>query len=152
MSYAQRILDQEDFEKSKVHPVGRPPKLTSELIEEICNLVIQGKSIARSALARNVSESTIYRWIALGKKSDSDPIYKELVERLTESCELSEFEALQTIRRATSSPDNWRASAWILEHRFSEKYSKNNVNQAIQMKEPNSNPDDGTTGVLASIA
>jgi len=88
----------------------------------------------------------------LGKKQESEPIYKELVERLSESCEISEFEALQTIRRAINSPDNWRAAAWLMEHRFPEKYGKNRINMNLQKEVIDSNPDDGEPGVLASIA
>ena len=152
MTFFQRVNDKQDYETSRIHPVGRPPKITPEIIEEICDLVIQGKPIARAAAARGISESTIYRWIALGKKQESEPIYKELVERLSESCEISEFEALQTIRRAINSPDNWRAAAWLMEHRFPEKYGKNRINMNLQKEVIDSNPDDGEPGVLASIA
>ena len=152
MMFVQRINDKQEFESSRIHPVGRPPKITSEIVEEICDLVIQGKSFARAAAARDISESTIYRWIALGKKQESEPIYRELVERLSESCEISEFEALQTIRKTISYPDNWRAAAWLLEHRFPAKYGKNQSRNMSPREAINSEPDEGASGVLVSIA
>ena len=116
------MLDKDDFESSRVHPVGRPPILTSEMIEEICDLVIRGKSIANAAKIRGVSESSIYRWLAIGRAPGAEDIYLELAERMAEALEYSEFEALQTLRIASQDPKNWRVAAWILERRFPEKY------------------------------
>lgn len=121
-------LDSFEYSNSRVHPVGRPPKLTNEMIEKIADLIVAGKSIATAANLAGISESTIYRWLALGKKKNSEKIYKDLVERVYEACEFSEFEALQVLRQASMEGSNWRAAAWILERRHPEKYGKRAVN------------------------
>ena len=93
-----------------------------------------------------ISESTIYRWLAMGKSEEAEPIYVELVARVGEAIESSEFELLQRMRIAGSKPDHWRATAWMLERRFPEKYGKNVSNQVgNQNPEPNSGP----TGLAA---
>ena len=60
----------------------------------------------------------------MGKKKGASKIYRDLVERVYEACEFSEFEALQVLRQATLEGSNWRAAAWILERRHPEKYAK----------------------------
>lgn len=118
------VLDSLDYSGSRVHPIGRPPKLTHDMIEKIADLIVMGKPIAVAANLAGISESTIYRWLALGKKKEANKIYKELVERVYQACEFSEFEALQVLRQATLEGSNWRAAAWILERRHPEKYGK----------------------------
>ena len=94
------------------------------MIEQFCDLLIQGQTIARAALLTGISESTIYRWLVLGKKEGAEAIYVELVERVREATECSEFELLQRLRKAGDKPEHWRAAAWMLERRFPERYGK----------------------------
>ena len=122
-----RDQEKDKYQSLRPHPIGRPPLLTSEMIEELCDMVIQGKSIAHSATLCGISESTIYRWLAMGRKPGAEAIYVELVERMGEAVEMSEFEALQVIRKASSEPQHWRSAAWILERRHPEKYGKREV-------------------------
>ena len=124
-SYISDLLAKDEYKSSRPHPIGRPPKLTPEMIEQICDLLIEGSTIARSAVITGVSESTIYRWLAMGKSEGAEPIYVELVARVGEAIESSEFELLQRMRIAGSKSDHWRATAWMLERRFPEKYGKN---------------------------
>ena len=127
------ILDQYEkssYKDSRPHPIGRPPKLTAEMIEQYCDLLIQGQTVSRAAVLTGISESTIYRWLTLGKKEGAEPIYAELVERVTEATECSEFELLQRLRKAADKPEHWRATAWMLERRFPERYGKKSSDQS----------------------
>jgi hypothetical protein len=127
MNMSNSILDQfekDDYNSSRPHPIGRPPKLTAGMIEQLCDLLIQGQTIAKAAILTGISESTIYRWLVIGKKEGAEVIYVELVERVSEATECSEFELLQRMRKAGEKPDHWRATAWMLERRFPEKYGK----------------------------
>jgi hypothetical protein len=111
------------------------------MIEQICDLLIEGSTIARSAVLTGISESTIYRWLALGKPEGAEPIFVELVARVGEAIESSEFELLQRMRIAGSKPDHWRATAWMLERRFPEKYGKNvNAQDGGLSGKPDSGP------------
>ena len=138
------FLAREDYKNSRPHPIGRPPLLTPEMIEEICDHLITGSSIARAGVLAGISESTIYRWLAIGKTEEADPIYIELVARVGEAIESSEFELLQRMRIAGSKPDHWRATAWMLERRFPEKYGKN---VSAQDGGQSGKPDSGSSGL-----
>ena len=122
-------FEKDDYNSSRPHPIGRPPKLTAEMIKQHCDLLIQGQAIAKAAILTGISESTIYRWLALGKKEGAEAIYVELVERVSEATECSEFELLQRMRKAGEKSDHWRATAWMLERRFPEKYGKKSSTQ-----------------------
>jgi hypothetical protein len=135
------MFAKDDYKNSRPHPIGRPPKLTAEMIEQICDLLNEGSTIARSAMLTGISESTIYRWLAMGKSEGADPIYVELVTRVGEAIESSEFELLQRMRIAGLKPDHWRATAWMLERRFPEKYGKNvSAQDGGQSGTPNPGP------------
>lgn len=117
-------FDNDDYKSTRPHPIGRPPKLTLDMIEKICDLIIQGKSIAHAGILAGISESTLFRWLAIGRRDGADSIYAELVSRVNEATECSELELRQNIRIAAMQPKNWRASAWMLERRFPENYQK----------------------------
>ena len=118
------MLTRDEYKSSRPHPIGRPPILTELIIEQICDFLVEGFSIARSARLAGISESTIHRWLAKGKLSEAEPIYKMLVERVREVVECSELELLQSLRIAGQDSKNWRSNAWMLERRFPEKYGK----------------------------
>jgi len=148
---AGSILDdfeKSDYKSSRPHQIGRPPKLTHEMIEQICDLIIAGKPLAKAAMLTNISESTLYRWLAQGRESGSEEIYCELVNRVRQATECSEFELLQNMRIAGMKTENWRANAWMLERRFSEKYGKHD---RPQTSEQSQNPDEGTTGLSVVV-
>lgn len=134
MAHSKTLDDYEIMEiiAARPHPIGRPPKLTNELIENFCDLIIEGLTLERAARLSGISATTIYRWLAMGKKEDSEQIYKELVERVQEATECSEFELLQAMRIAGSDTRNWRAQAWLLERRFPEKYGKREIRNDIK--------------------
>lgn len=97
-------------------------------------------------MVTGISESTIYRWLAMGKSEAADPIYVDLVARVGQAVECSEFELLQRMRIAASKPDHWRATAWMLERRFPEKFGKNVY---AQENVHSTKPDSGPAGLTA---
>lgn len=117
-------LERVDYKNSRPHPIGRPPVLNEDMIEQICDLLIQGQTMAKSAILTGISESTFYRWLALGKRSGAEPIYAKLVERVQEATECSRFELLQQMRIAGQNPVHWRSNAWMLERRFPEDFAR----------------------------
>ena len=113
------------YEQSKAHRTGRPTKLNETIIEEICDLIAEGYTFAEAARIRRVGQSTFFRWMAMGKREDSEPIYKELVARVQEAAEFSEIEAIQAIRSSAIKKNNCKGAMWLLERRFPEKYGRN---------------------------
>ena len=112
--------------------MARPEKITRELIDAICEDISQGFTYDQSALNNGIAASTFYRWMHIGKQSNSDAIYKELVIHVNEASEFSEQEALQLVRSVAKVDRNWKAAAWFLERRFPEKYAKNKNQQSGQ--------------------
>jgi transposase len=102
----------------------------------LCDLIIQGKTIADAAIIRGVSESSIYRWLSKGKKPGAEPIFVELVERVQEAVECSEIELLQDLRIASQEPKNWRAIAWMLERRWPDKWGQRDLNDTSHQCAP----------------
>jgi hypothetical protein len=117
------------YEQSKKNRTGRPNKLNDTLIEEICDLIAEGYTFAEAARFRRISQSTFFRWMAMGKREDAAPMYKELVIRVTEAAEFSELEALQAIRASAIKKNDAKAAMWLLERRYPEKYGRDRVNE-----------------------
>lgn len=122
------------YEQSKANRSGRPIKINETLIEEICDLIAEGYTFAEAARFRRIGQSTFFRWMAMGKQEDAEPIYKELVARVREAAEFSELEALQAIRSSAIKKNNYKGAMWLLERRFPEKYgsSRKSSNEDVQ--------------------
>lgn len=119
------------YEQSKANRTGRPIKINETLIEEICDLIAEGYSFAEAARFRRIGQSTLFRWMAMGKKDDAHPLYKELVMRVQEAAEFSELEALQAIRSSAIKKNNCKGAMWLLERRFPEKYGRDRANGKV---------------------
>lgn len=142
-----RTFDVTLASQNRPHPIGRPPKLNEQIIEEICDYIHQGTSLAKAANLAGVSESTIHRWMAAGMKSEPNSLTRVLYERVTEAIELSEHELLQYLRVSLEEDRNWKVATWLLERRFPEKYGKVNKTEiSLQNK-----PEDPGYGELAVI-
>lgn len=104
--------------------MSRPEKISSALIDCICEDIARGFSYEQAASRNGVSASTFFRWMQMGKNTDSQEVYKELVSNVDEASNFSEAEALQLVRSSAIVNRNWKASAWFLERRFPHKYGK----------------------------
>lgn len=102
----------------------RSEKINPELVSAICEDIAKGFSYEKAALNNGISASTFFRWLKLGKTTDSDPIYQHFAKEVKAASEFSEDEALQIVRSAATIGRNWKASAWFLEKRFPDKYGK----------------------------
>jgi transposase-like protein len=61
---------------------GRPCKLTMTAALRIVSMISQANSIAAAARSAGVGPSTVYRWVALGRKGD--PRFEALAEAVQE--------------------------------------------------------------------
>jgi hypothetical protein len=62
---------------------GRPSKLTPSVVLRLVTLICQGKSIEEATWSAGVGQSTVYRWMALGR--NGDPRFEGLAEALKEA-------------------------------------------------------------------
>ena len=131
-----RTFDVTLASQNRPHPIGRPPKLNEQIIEEICDHIHQGTSLAKAANLAGVSESTFHRWMASGMKSEANSLTRVLYERVTEAIELSEYELLQYLHVSLEEDRNWKVATWLLERRFPEKYGKVNKTEISLQNKP----------------
>lgn len=116
------FFESDDYESKKLR--GRNTKLNEELIQELCDLIAEGRTFADAARIRRVGESTLYRWLAEGRKENGKSLCRKLVARIDEATDFSEAEALHALKISAVKNSNWRSAAWLLERRFPEKYGR----------------------------
>lgn len=102
--------------------MARRTKYTPERRDIIIEGVRTGLTYRLAAAGAGIHQDTITDWKAK---------HADFSERLL----VAEAEAAQAAmdRIKTASKDDWRAAAWILEHRHPEDYGKQVVNQDINL-------------------
>ena len=125
----------------------RPTKLTTDIIEDICNWLKPGYYQEDAATMAGISTSTFYDWMKKGDEgqkalesgvSSSLPATQEgsevevvdMFQEFSEAVKKARAEAegahLRNIRRAADN-GTWQASAWWLERSFPKKWGKRNT-------------------------
>jgi hypothetical protein len=87
-------------------PTGRPRLLTPEKQQQFCNLLHLGCSRAEAARAVGVSLRSVYRFYR------GDPDFAASVNLALCASDAQAYRAI-----AAAGPKNWRAAAWLIEHR-----------------------------------
>lgn len=103
-------------------PIGRPPKLTEELIEKICVLVRAGNYMETAASYVGVTRQALYNWLkkgALGRKS----IYKKFADAMMKARAEAELRDVQIVSNAAAN-GQWQAAAWRLERRAPSRWGR----------------------------
>ena len=134
------------------NPKGSSPKLTTQLIEDVCLLLRRGSYIESAAAACGISKDTFYRWMKNGKSAQGNNLEKELSYAVLKSLAEAEMRDLEVIDKAAlGTPDrlaldengkilidtkgnaivaeyglspNWKASAWRLERKFPDRWGR----------------------------
>ena len=94
--------------------MGRPSSYTDEVVEKVCEGIRLGLTYDLAAEYGGIGESTFYTW----KKS-----FREFREAVTHASAHAAAVNMARINAAGQGGD-WRASAWIMEHRFPEQYGR----------------------------
>jgi transposase len=97
-------------------PIGRPGKLTHELVERIAYAVERGVTWEVAAQVAGVHEATLIEWRKRGEQEHDegrDTVYADLHEELTRARAAAEVALVDVVRRHTVT--DWRAAAWLLE-------------------------------------
>jgi transposase len=135
--------------------VGRPEKLTDEVLRRICEAVRAGTTKEVAAEYVGVSRSTLHRWVAKGAEEGSDPRYRKLAQELRRAEAGAEVHAAAILRRAM--PDDWRAAVAYLERRHRPRWSKHALTPARETEHAaKAHPDidvtdPATRGMLSEI-
>jgi len=113
------------IEKKKDNKLGRPSKLSVELIINVQNWLRMGYFVEDAARMAGISKGTLYSWLSKGR-DDRDAGLQTLHSDFLNSMEKARAEAegifLNSIKTAASR-GQWQAAAWWLERSF-DKWSK----------------------------
>jgi len=105
--------------------MGRPSKLTTEKIEQICTWLHAGYFVEDAARMANISKSTFYNWMDKAKDdrdNEIESIYTEFLDSIEHARAQAEGIFLASIRNAATR-GVWQAAAWWMERSFA-KWSK----------------------------
>ncbi len=102
-------------------PAGRPTALTSDASQKILTALAAGNYLETAANFAGVTPQSVRGWIRRGKK-EGKGWYHEFFSAVQKAIAEAELRDLETIR--TASALQWQASAWRLERRFRERWSR----------------------------
>lgn len=103
------------------HKMGRPLKLTPEMLEEICSYLEAGNYVETAFKACGVPTSTGYRWLKRGNLETIGP-YHDFWEAINKSEARAEARNVAIIELAAK--ETWTAAAWWLERKFPDRWAR----------------------------
>lgn len=108
----------------------RPPNLTPQKIDRVCEFISAGNNAETAAVASGISKSAYYNYMAFGRQElaaveqgtqrkprKSKEIYVEFLERVEKAKAEAELRLVLYIAKAANEPKHWTAAAWLLERR-----------------------------------
>jgi hypothetical protein len=116
-------------------------KLTPERQCAICDAIRAGVRPETAAVYNGVGARSYYRWMALGRAADAEPVYVEFVEAVEAA--LAEWEARDVLLIGEAARSDWRAAAWRLERRLPKVYGRRERHEIA-------NADDGSFRISAA--
>ena len=102
-----------DKPKRKNHKIGRPPKVTEEVINKLIYAYSIGCNDTESAIYADISTVTLYKYLKNNK---------EFANRRLELKRNPILKAKQTVYDAVSNGDE-KTAKWLLEHTASDEYN-----------------------------
>jgi len=118
--------------------LGRPSQLTPELKEKFLSAIVAGSHYEPACAYVGICYGTFRMWMQRGqgthKNRKPSQEYVDFVEAVQGAEAKGELSAIASIRGA--SKDDWRAAAWMLERRHSDRWAstqkvKVQVEQAV---------------------
>ena len=100
------------------------PKLTKAVHDKLVETASSGCTIKACAELLGINPGTLRRWLSEGRNPDNKR-QSALREDILRARARAEVEALKNIKLAGTDSDNWRASAWFLEHSIRGRYLRN---------------------------
>lgn len=122
---------------------GRPSRIfETERIEEFLQLIQDGVDFNIAADSARLARSTVFDWLRKGREiqsrdddlnnpSSKDIAYLDFLERFMRARVSPEVKAVESISKSIEK-GSWRAAAWILEHRFPERWSPDRIENKAQ--------------------
>lgn len=110
--------------------VGRPTKLTPEVHQTIVDAIRAGASRQAAAETAGVGFSTLKEWMVRGEGQHPDRPQESIFAAFSADVHAAEADFERTLVRqvmeygAMGDKPDWRAPAWLLERRFSDRWGK----------------------------
>jgi hypothetical protein len=107
--------------------------------EQICALIRAGNYLATSARIVGIGSTTLHEWLARGEGTDtreSTPLYADFAVAVRKAEAESQAVHVQNIRKVALE-GQWTASAWLLERKWPELFSKR---EAVALTGPTGGP------------
>ena len=132
---------------------GRPSKLTPELRADLCRQIEAGATQIDAAACAGIHRATFQRWKAAGRKARSGQFrdFYDALKRAEAGFRMTHLQriansdpevetrtrerdgkVLETIK--ITRPPDWRRSAWLLERRYPEEFSRRHVKVDADVK------------------
>ncbi len=102
---------------------GRPTLLTKEREAILLSAIEEGLPLKQAAHIAGICYETLNRWRIRGENESAPPEFRQFCQSLERSHAIAMQAHVSCIRKAALGGD-WRASAWTLERRFPEEFTK----------------------------
>lgn len=99
--------------------VGRPSKISQEIIKNITDALKTGAYIETAAVYAGIDKKTLYTWLKKGNRKEG-AIYVQFLHAVDNAMAEAELIDIQNLQKAAQR--DWRASAWRLERKFPNKW------------------------------
>lgn len=110
--------------------LGRPPKLTPEVQQEIVRLVAEGNYLKVACEAAGVTFQLIYHYRKKWEAGDPSVTHlDQFFESLKRAVALAEAASVRDIR---SGREGWQGQAWFLERRHPKRWAKRPADKTPQ--------------------
>lgn len=107
----------------------RNTKLTPKTQEIICQAIKRGCYLNTASNLAGISYPTLRRWLKLA--SENDPNYIDFGKAVKMAFAQFESDSLNKINQFGEEKSDWRATAWILQHRKRDQWGKDTTERSL---------------------
>lgn len=101
--------------------MGRPTKLTPELLKKAEQLLAAGNYVTTVCDYLGIDRSTWYKWLEQGRKANKG-LYFDFFHTVKKAESEAEIRAVTGILKAGNT--NWQAFAWFLERKYPDRWKR----------------------------
>lgn len=112
---------------------GRPPKLSPEVVEKLCQALSAGNYRNVAAEWAGISVGTLHDWMRRGKEQRTGK-FRDFRRRVLEAEKAAEIRAVGLVMQAAK--DDARHAEWWLERKFNERWGRKDTTKLTGGKEP----------------
>lgn len=104
-------------------------KLDNEMHKRLVACIERGLTYARASQACGIGYSTFKQWMARGRK-ETRGVYRDFASAVKKADAMGEAWHLDNIKKHAAK--TWQASAWFLERKFPQRWSKRDWDNAAE--------------------